>query len=173
MSWNFLMTFSSTRMECWINSLKCGKKSSCFFYLKTTSSVTILLMNLQGLQFIKAFMSTLDLEWITTNFYFLFIKRYRKPSEKSIKPNCCFLNLVFLMSWEDFMIHQVNNHLKDLMLSVIIPTVHLSILMDQTNANFLIINTLKWDIKMPNNSTLDSQSLNLEVLLMRPMTWQK
>jgi len=41
------------------------------------------------------------------------------------------------------MIHQVNNHLKDLMLSVIIPTAHLPILMDQTNVNFLTISTLK------------------------------
>ena len=173
MSWNFRTTFSSTKMECWINLLKCGKKLSCTFYPKITLSVTTLLMNLQELQFIRAFMSTLDLEWITINFYFLFIKNYQKLSERSIKPNCCFLNLVFLMSWEDFMIHQVNNRLKDLMLSVIILTVHLPILMDQTNANFLTISTLKWDIKMPNNSTLDFQSLNLEVFLIKLMTWHK
>lgn len=134
---------------------------------------TIYLMSLQELQFIKVFMSTLDLEWITISSYFLFIKKCQELSERLTKQNSSFLNLVFLMFWEDFMIHQVNNHLKDLTLSVIILTVHSLIHTDQINANFLTISTLKWGIKTQSNLILGSQSLNLEVLQIRPLTWQK
>lgn len=146
---------------------------SCTSYLKITLLAMIYLMNHQELQFIKVFMSILDLEWIIISFYFLSIKRYQEQSGKLIRPNFCFLNLAFLMFWEDFTILQVNNHLKDLMLSVIILIVHSLIHTDQINANFLTINTLKWGIRTQSNLILGSQLLNLEVLQMLQMTWQK